>query len=129
MSTLQVGTIKSASSAPPVVQNSSGVEKGRFIGAWVNYNGTNNTIRDDFNVSSVSDNGTGNFTISFENAFADTNYCAAACPSRQDTTEFLRFPSYTNGDTYTTSTFQFRCVKDSSTSGFDRPYNFLMFID
>ena len=128
MSTLQVGTIKSASSAAPVIQNSSGTEKGQFIGAWMNYDGTNNTLRDDFNVSTVSDDGTGNFTVNFSNSFGNANYCVASIGSRSSTSEFLRFPSYTNGDTYSTSAFQMRCVKDSDTSGFDRPYNFLMFI-
>ena len=36
MSTLQVGTIKSASSAPPVFQNSSGTEIGQIAFAWGN---------------------------------------------------------------------------------------------
>ena len=128
MSTLAVGTIKSVSSAAPVIQNSSGTEKGQFIAAWMNYDGTNNTLRDDFNVSSVSDNATGNFTVSFSNGFANSNYCVTSIGSRSSTSEFLRFPSYTNGDTYSTTAFQMRCVKDSDTGSFDRPYNFLMFI-
>ena len=41
--------------------------------AWVNFDGTTNsgglcTIRDDFNVSSVSDNGTGNYTVNLTTA-------------------------------------------------------------
>ena len=98
------------------------------VHAWLNYHGTNNTIRDDYNVSSVTDNGTGNFTVNFSDAFANANYCPISIPSRGDATEFLRFPSYTNGDTYSTSAFQFRCIKDSSITGFDRPYNFVAFI-
>ena len=38
MSTLAVGTIKSISSAAPVFQNTSGVEKGQLAKAWVTYN-------------------------------------------------------------------------------------------
>ena len=34
MSTLAVGTIKSVSSAAPVIQNTSGTEIGFFIKAW-----------------------------------------------------------------------------------------------
>tara|TARA_B100001029_G_C15017427_1_gene428285 strand:+ start:528 stop:851 length:324 start_codon:yes stop_codon:yes gene_type:complete len=43
--------------------------------AWVNFNGQNTiAIRDSFNVSSITDNGTGDYTISFSTAMANTNY-------------------------------------------------------
>jgi hypothetical protein len=43
--------------------------------AWVNFNGTGTVaIRSSFNVSSITDNGTGDYTINFTTAFADTNY-------------------------------------------------------
>ena len=52
MSTLSVATIKSASSAAPVFQNSSGTEKGQLAKAWINFNGQSTiAIRDSFNVS------------------------------------------------------------------------------
>ena len=44
--------------------------------AWVNFNGTGTVaIRSSFNVASVTDNGIGDYTISFTNSFSDTNYC------------------------------------------------------
>lgn len=43
--------------------------------AWVNFNGTGTVaIRDSFNVSSITDNGTGDYTINFSSAFSDINY-------------------------------------------------------
>jgi hypothetical protein len=43
--------------------------------AWVNFNGTGTVaIRASFNVSSITDNGTGDYTINFTTAFPDTNY-------------------------------------------------------
>ena len=55
MSTLNVGTIKSISSAAPVFQNTSGTEKGQLAKAWVNFNATGTAaIRDSFNVSSIT---------------------------------------------------------------------------
>jgi len=43
--------------------------------AWVNFNGTGTVaIRASGNVSSITDNGTGNYTINFTNALADANY-------------------------------------------------------
>ena len=43
--------------------------------AWVNFNGTGTVaIRDSFNVSSITDNGTGDYTINFTTAMPDANY-------------------------------------------------------
>jgi len=50
----------------------SGVAK-----AWVNYNQITPTIDDDLNVSSVTDNSTGFYTVNFSTSFSDTNYCGA----------------------------------------------------
>jgi hypothetical protein len=45
--------------------------------AWVNFNGTvaaASMIRDSHNVSSITDNGTGNYTVNFSSAMANTSY-------------------------------------------------------
>ena len=43
--------------------------------AWVNFNGTGTvSIRGSFNVSSITDNGTGDFTVNFTNSLSDANY-------------------------------------------------------
>ena len=45
--------------------------------AWVNFNGTGTVaIRASFNVSSITDNGTGDYTVNFTTALADANYSA-----------------------------------------------------
>jgi len=45
--------------------------------AWVNFNGTGTVaIRASGNVSSITDNGTGDYTVNFTNALPDTNYSA-----------------------------------------------------
>ena len=45
--------------------------------AWVNFNGTGAVaIRASGNVSSITDNGTGNYTVNFTTAMPDVNYCA-----------------------------------------------------
>ena len=41
---------------------------------WCNYNGNGNAVRDSHNVSSVDDNGTGDYTYNFSNNLANTNY-------------------------------------------------------
>ena len=43
--------------------------------AWVNFNGTGTVaIRASGNVSSITDNGTGDYTVNFTSALADANY-------------------------------------------------------
>lgn len=53
-----------------------GLIKGqRGLVAWVNFNGTNTVaIRASYNVSSITDNGAGNYTVNFAAALPDTNY-------------------------------------------------------
>ena len=79
MSTLSVTTLKSKTAlTPPVVQDLNGVGIGTFCRAWVNFNGTGTVaIRAAFNVSSITDNGVGDYTVNFTNAMPDANYCIA----------------------------------------------------
>ena len=52
---------------------------GQLCRAWVNFNGvTTASIRASFNVSSVTRNGTGDYTVNFTNAMPDANYCTVA---------------------------------------------------
>lgn len=68
MSTLKVDTIK----------DTSGVEV-YTAKAWVNFNGTGTVaIRASGNVSSITDNGTGDYTLNFTNAMPDANYANLA---------------------------------------------------
>jgi hypothetical protein len=56
-------------------QNASGTQNGTLCRAWVNFDGTGTVaIRAQFNVSSITDNGTGKYTVNFSNSFSDANY-------------------------------------------------------
>ena len=45
--------------------------------AWVNFNGTGTVaIRASGNVSSITDNGTGDYTVNFTTAMTDVNFTA-----------------------------------------------------
>jgi hypothetical protein len=47
--------------------------------AWVNFNGTGTpAIRASGNVSSITDGGTGDYTVNFTTAMPDANYCAVS---------------------------------------------------
>ena len=51
--------------------------------AWVNWDGTNTPgLKDSHNVSSVTDNGTGNFTIALSTNMANTNYSVTSMSTR-----------------------------------------------
>ena len=55
---------------------SPGLVAGGLCRAWVNFNGTGTVaIRAAYNVSSITDNGTGDYTVNFATAMPDANYC------------------------------------------------------
>jgi len=54
--------------------------------AWVNFNGTGTVaIRASGNVSSITDNGTGSYTVNLTNAMPDGNYSVVASGSPSGT--------------------------------------------
>ena len=112
MSTLNVATVKSLNTLPPAVQNSSGTEIGTFCRAWVNFNGTGTVaIRASFNVSSITDNGTGDYTVNFTNALPDANYASVTTNSWEG--ETLGIPVVASSPAPTTSAFRFKTVSQS----------------
>lgn len=52
--------------------------------AWVNFNGTGTVaIRASFNVSSITDNASGDYTVNFTTALADANYVTTGSCQRE----------------------------------------------
>lgn len=75
MSTLKLNTLSNvAGTQSTAIENAiNGSAK-----AWVNFNGTGTVaIRQSFNVSSITDVGTGYYTVNFINALPDANYSLA----------------------------------------------------
>lgn len=66
----------STAGTPPQFNDGNGTQVGTLCRAWVNFNGTTSpgTIRASFNVTSVTKNGTGDYTVNFTNALSDANY-------------------------------------------------------
>jgi len=61
-----------------VALNASGSAPIFACRAWVNFNGTGTVaIRASGNVSSITDSGTGNYTVNFTTAMQDANYAVA----------------------------------------------------
>lgn len=70
---LTIDTLSAGSGVLATQNGMTGIAK-----AWVNFNGTGTVaIRDSFNVSSITDNGTGDFTINFTTAMPNANYAVA----------------------------------------------------
>jgi hypothetical protein len=94
--TIVIDTIKSSLSTPTVFQNTSGTEVGQLCRAWVNFNGvTTTSIRASFNVSSVTRNATGDYTVNFTNALSDGNYSVNATSSADTSRSFIHIASTT----------------------------------
>ena len=82
MSTIKTETLSTPSNATvPVDTVVNGTAK-----AWVNFNGTGTVaIRRAFNVSSVTDNATGEYTVNLTTAVVDTNGALLAGKANQVT--------------------------------------------
>ena len=91
MSTLKVTDIQSYGTGFNDVvsfQNASGTENGKMCRAYVQFDGGTGTpgqpdvtISSSFNVSSVTDNNTGDYTITFTNSMVDANYIYTFAPA------------------------------------------------
>jgi len=70
------GLVQSADGSGIIKLQSNGVTTNAL--AWVNFNGTGTVaIRSSYNVSSITDNGTGNYTVNFATALSDANYATS----------------------------------------------------
>jgi hypothetical protein len=68
--------------------NSDGTENYKCR-AWVNFNGTGTVaIRASGNVTSITDNGTGDYTVNFTTALTDANYAVTGTAGVGATTSF-----------------------------------------
>ena len=126
MSTLQVTTIQSNASATlPVINDSAGTEYGRFCRAFVTFTGATSpgTIRASFNVSSVTKNGTGDYTVNLTNALTDGNYsCLAWLTKDNELNDEVIYMRTTPNSTRTSSAMRLYSSYGRSPAGnFDAP--------
>lgn len=76
-------TITLATDAVDQLSTASGSAPSYSARAWVNFNGSGTVaIRESGNVSSITDNGTGDYTVNFTTAMADANYAANVIAQR-----------------------------------------------
>ncbi len=112
--TIQSGT----AGQPPQFKDSNGVERGQLCRAWVNFNGTGTVaIRAAFNVSSITDNGVGQYRVNFTNAMPDANYAISGLPDGNNTNAVMM---YTHSPTaYSTTSVSVNIAAGSTTAAFD----------
>lgn len=111
MSTIRVSNIQDTSggntSTPAAIAN--GIAK-----AWVNFNGTGTVaIRTSYNVSSISDNGVGVYTVNFTTAMADADYAVLATSGDQGNANY-NVAHVSNGAAPTTSAVRVQTLTQNS---------------
>ena len=115
MSTLKVANLQNTGSGAPTFKNSSGTEIGQLVKMWIHFKGTGTiAIRDDFNASSITDNGTGDYSISFTNGMTDTNYCVLGTSNYERAAGGGRL--FTSPRTYATGSIRVQMMGDSNSS-------------
>jgi hypothetical protein len=79
--------------------------------AWVNFDGTGTVaIRASYNVSSITDNGTGDYTVNFATALVDANYTVVVGGSLAN-----NINNGANFSDYSTSSVRIRTANNSNT--------------
>lgn len=115
MSTLKVNAI----------QNTSGVTQ-YLAKAWVNFNGTGTVaIRASGNISSITDNGVGTYTVNLLNAQVDANYSvvgASAAVSLGDCV--INFGNSSFAPAFSTTSFRVYTSNFANAAN-DKEYNFV----
>ena len=77
------------SDADGVAIGTGGINQARVAKAWVNFNGTGTVaIRSSYNVSSITDSGTGSYVVNLSTATSDANYSVAGSVAGSAITHF-----------------------------------------
>jgi len=85
--------------------------------AWVNFNGTGVVaIRASGNVSSITDNGTGDYTVNFTTAMPDANYAVTSMGTDGGSSNSGLVVSFTTAGVNSTSNVRVQTVFTSSAS-------------
>jgi hypothetical protein len=118
------GLVQTADGSGVMKLQSNGVTTNAL--AWVNFNGTGTVaIRSSYNVSSITDNGTGDYTINFTNALSDANYAATGNGGNASGGGYDLYMPWQQAPT--TTTFRVGVWNGNSTAASDCPYTQIAF--
>ena len=110
---LEVSTITYPQLSDSVIESLN--IQNRIAKAWINFNGSGLvSIRDDFNINNIIDNGVGDYTINFSSSFANTNYT------------FVAWARDFNGDVYVTSMLGAKSNTPKTTTSIRVIFNYLL---
>lgn len=130
MSTIRTDNLSNSAGTSTVTMNTvvNGTAK-----AWVNFNGTGTVaIRSSFNVSSITDIGTGQYRVNFTTAMADVNYAMSGfANSFSDGTGDLAglVTGYSTLNAPTTAGFTFATTNSFNGDVFDASRIAIVFFD
>ena len=100
MSEIRVTTVSDTAGTGPVTLTKQHAAK-----VYLNYKGTStNSIRGSFNVSSVTENGAGDYTTNFSNSMNNGNYAVTCSQGGNTANNEVRTPY--NGETFNTGNFR-----------------------
>ena len=103
--------------------------KTRVASSWVSFVGTGTvSIRDSFNVRSITDFGTGDYQVNFATALADANYAYAASLKADNDSVEAKIIFNQNSDLYTAAALRVQAAfaNDTSTGAIDVPIGNIM---
>ena len=110
MSTIKADTIVASDGSSPVTLTKQEAAK-----AWVNFNGTGTiAARDSYNLSSLTDSGTGLYIVNHTTSMANDDYSVTSGGSRDDPENSRCHPQ--NIHTFATGSYQIATHNDGSTA-------------
>jgi hypothetical protein len=120
---ITVSTINDSSGVLATQNGMTGIAK-----AWVQYNGTTQTVNGSFNVSSVTYSTTGKYIVNFTTAMPNANY-AVSCTSSNTNggsytgTGSLFYASTSAAGALTTTTCAVAFTGNNGLSTYENPFN------
>ena len=113
------------SDADGVDVGTGGINQARIAKAWANIDMAAASILGSYNVSSITDNDTGDFTVTYSTAMSDSNYCWAGGAGAEDSTSDNVFAvrSLNPDNNKTTTTIRIGCMLGTASAVDKRDYN------
>jgi len=124
ISKIETESLDTALNAPTAtaLSTASGSAPSYSARAWVNFNGTGTVaIRASGNVSSITDNGTGDYTVNFTTAMPDANYSPSAMTVIESAEVDVRVIGVNQNTTQSTTQLRVTCFASFSVRT-DRSY-------
>ena len=119
MSTISANTFLAADGTTTTEPSIPALDQ-RMAKAWVNFNGAGTVaIRNSHNISSITDNSTGNYTANLATSMVDGGYCAVAGASLDASGSSAASDNDSTVRDMTASGFNILCYRQGSATYYD----------